>query len=75
MDENLLDRAYRVLMTPLPAPTLDVEGLLSALGEHGRRISAALGQATDLPERLPQMPEAWRAYAQRRGLFPPAGGP
>ncbi len=67
-----LDRAYQLLMTPLPMgmlPSLDIDGLMSALHEHGRRV----GALTDLPERLPQMPPEWMEYARREGLVPPQG--
>lgn len=66
--EEFLDHAYRLLMTPLAGnvPSLDVEGLLAALKEHGRRV----GALTDLPEQMPQMPNAWAEYARGRGMYP-----
>lgn len=69
---SFLDRAYQLLMTPLPMgmlPSLDIGGLMAALSEHGARM----GAMTDLPERMPQMPPEWMEYARREGLVPPQG--
>ena len=69
---SFLDRAYQLLMTPLPLgmlPSLDVEGLMAALREHGKRVSGAM---PSLPAQLPQMPAPWMEYARERGLVPPS---
>lgn len=68
---SFLDRAYQLLMTPLPLgmlPSLDISGLMAALREHGARV----GAMTQLPAQLPQMPPAWMEYARREGLVPPS---
>ena len=59
---------------PLPLgmlPSLDIEGLMAALREHGRRVS---GVMPNLPAQLPQMPASWMEYAQERGLVRPPPG-
>lgn len=62
--EEMLRRAYGVAMTPLPSPgRLDVGPLMAVL----RGVSApGVGE-------LPQMPEAWKRYAEREGLYPQTG--
>jgi hypothetical protein len=66
---ELLQRAYGVAMTPLPASVLpDVDPAAVK-----RRLSEMLPGPVDVSG-LPQMPEAWAAYARERGLYPEQRG-
>lgn len=60
--EEFLKRAYGVAMTPLPGP--DAVPDVGPLAEVLRGI-----KLPSMPE-LPVMPEAWRRYAEERGLVP-----
>jgi hypothetical protein len=64
--EEMLRRVYGAAMTPLPGPPrVDVGGL-------ARMLEGVRGPS--LPETMPQMPEAWRRYAEREGLYPSGSG-
>jgi len=66
---ELLQRAYGVAMTPLPAgmlPEIDPTVVKA-------KLASMLPGPVDLSE-LPQMPEAWRRYALERGLYPEQRG-
>lgn len=66
---ELLQRAYGMAMTPLPASALpDVDPVAVKA-----RLASMLPGSVDVSG-LPQMPEAWRRYALERGLYPEQRG-
>jgi hypothetical protein len=66
---ELLQRAYGLAMTPLPAsvlPEVDPAAVKA-------KLAGMLPGPIDV-NGLPQMPEAWKRYAVERGLYPEQRG-
>lgn len=59
--EEVLRRIYGVAMTPLPGP--------GGLPDVGRLADVLRDTRMPSVPELPLMPEAWRKYAEERGMF------